>query len=43
MLSKKRGQWEVEIPSVCIFQGHPLLLCWGVYCMPVDMLSLVHI
>lgn len=33
MLSKnKQGEWEVKIPSVRIFQGHPLLLCWVVYC-----------
>lgn len=36
MLSKnKQGTWEVKIPSVCVFQGHLLLLRWVVYYMPV--------
>lgn len=37
MFSKnKQGEWEVKIRSVCIFEGHPLSLCWVVYCVPVQ-------
>lgn len=44
MLSKeKQGEWEVKIPSACIFQGH--LLCFAGVCIvrQRDVLSLVHI
>ena len=27
----QQGEWEVKIRSACIFQGHPLLLCWVGY------------
>lgn len=37
MFSKnKQGEWEVKIPSVRILEGHPLLLCWVVLCVPVQ-------